>query len=321
MVSKEAQAVIDMLFEGKRRKKAMPKPADPRLALIDSIYAERHMTDERGRNTPLPEKLTRTDDNADGVLGEWLRYTGEDRQEGKVILFVHGGAFNTGSAVSRRNLTARLVLASHIDSFSINYRLCPEYKYPAHLDDCVTAYLWLLKKGYAPQNIYFFGESAGANLVLSTTLYLKDHYFPVPGAVCAFSPSTNYDTGFASRITRANRDPMIGELYDEEEEKEALAQYHRGEYRRLNLYCTEKEGKSPYCSPCYGDYTGFPRLMINVGTEEMLYDDAQAVYAKAKEAGVDVTLREWEGLFHVFVLFDIPEARIALQEIADFYNR
>lgn len=320
MVSKEAQAAIDLLFEGKRKRSANAKGKDPRAALIESIYNERRFTDENARKRVLPDKLRLEQDYADTVPGEWLHYTGEDRLDRKVILFVHGGGFNTGSALSRRDLTARLVLASRIDSFSIDYRRCPEYKYPAHVEDCVTAYVWLLKKGYAPENIFFFGESAGGNLVLSTTLYLKDHYLPVPGAVCAFSPSTNFDGGFESRITRANRDPMIGSLLTEEEEQEALKQYREGTWKSLTFYCTEEEAKCPYVSPCKGDYTGFPRLMLNVGTEEILYDDSVAVAKAAEEAGVDVTLNVWEGMFHVFPLFDCPESQEALAKIGAFYR-
>lgn len=320
MISKQAQEVIEMLRQGKVLKQKKLKQGDPKLALIESIYEERLRVDENGRRRQLPDKLTLEEDWADGVHGEWLHYCGQDRVDGKVIMFVHGGAYNTGSALSRRHLTAKLVLAAHIDSFSIDYRRCPEYKYPAHVDDCVTAYLWLLKKGYAPQNIYFFGESAGGNLVLTTTLYLKDHYFPVPGAVCAFSPSCELGLGFESRITRANRDPMIGDFLTDDEIAERLSAYRRGEIRSTTLYCTPEESVLPYVSPARGDFSGFPRLMLNVGTEEILYDDAITVAGRAKEAGVDVTLRVWEGLFHVFPLFDMPETDQALAEIAAFYH-
>ncbi len=320
MISEEAKKVIEVLEEGKRRKQQKRSVGDPKLAFIESIYDERRVVNQMGENRPVPDKLSVSREFADGVLGEWLRYTGEERKDGKVIMFVHGGGFNTGSSVSRRHLAAKLVLSTHMDSFSVDYRLCPEYKFPAHLDDCVTAYLWLLKKGYAPENIYFFGESAGANLVLATGLYLKDHYFPAPNSICAFSPSAELGVGMESRITRTNRDPMIGEYLSDEEIEKKWEMFRNNERSAIVLYCTMEESKNPYVSPVYGNYEGFPRLMLNVGTEEILYDDSIAVAEKAEKAGVDVTLRIWEGLFHVFPLFDIPEAIDAIDEITKFYN-
>lgn len=321
-LSKEAVQTIEMLRSSKQAatkaaKENIVTRKDPVLAQIEDIYKERHMLEEMVKKKPLPEHLTLETANADGVLGEWLRPLESDpnRITDKVFLFLHGGGFNTGSAASRRDLTANIARRSGISSFSIDYRCCPEYRYPAHLNDCVTAYLWLLKQGYAPKNISVFGESAGANLALCMTHYLKDHYLPVPGKLCVFSPVVDLTDPFPSRITRANRDPMSG-LYLDEEELAGQSEHSSCETRAL--YCSPEEIKSPYCSPIHGDFHGFPKMMVHVGTEEILYDDATALVQKAKEAGVDVRFREWEGLFHVFPLFDIPEADIACQEIADF---
>lgn len=322
VLSKEAVQVIETLSASKRAateaaKENAVQSKDPLLSQIEGIFKERHMLEEMVKKQPLPEYLTLESACADGVPGEWLHPLEHDpnRMADKVLLFIHGGGFNTGSAASRRNMTANIVRRCGVSSFSIDYRCCPEYRYPAHLDDCVTAYLWLLKQGYAPQNITVFGESAGANLALSMTHYLKAHYFPMPGKVCVFSPAVDLTDPFPSRITRVNRDPMLG-LYLTEEEmaKRSGRPFHA----MRSLYCSWEEMKSPYCSPIHGDFHGFPKLMVNVGTEEILYDDAVALVKKAKEAGVEVCFREWEGLFHVFPLFDMPESDEACQEIANF---
>lgn len=321
-LSKEAVQIIEMLSASKRAateaaKENAARQKDPLLAQIEGIYKERRMLEEMVKKQPLPDHLTLETSCADGVPGEWLHplHSDPNRIADKVLLFIHGGGFNTGTAASRRNMTANIVRRSGVSSFSIDYRCCPEYRYPAHLNDCVTSYLWLLKQGYAPQDITVFGESAGANLALSMTHYLKDHYFPVPGKVCVFSPAVDMTDTFSSRITRVNRDPMLGLYLDEEELAE---QSRHPSHAMRSLYCSPEEMKSPYCSPINGDFHGFPKLMVHVGTEEILYDDSAILVEKAKESGVDVRFREWEGLFHVFPLFDMPEADRACQEIADF---
>lgn len=324
MLSKEAEQVIKMLRKGKEAsdkamKEAMNSGTDLLLLQIKGIYEERKMVDEEAMKLTLKDKLTLKMDNADGVHGEWLQYLNIDpeKQRDKVILFLHGGGFNTGSALARRFMTGNIVLNAKVDAFSIDYRRCPEYKFPAHLEDCVTAFLWLLKKGYSPKNIVVIGESAGANLALCLPLYLKDHYFPMPGGVCVFSPVVDLDGRYDSRITRTNRDPMLGGLVDEGDLGRTLEMFRREE-AKPNLYCTVEEMKSPYVSPIFGDFKDFPKLSIHVGSEEVLYDDAIALEKKAKAAGVDVTLREWEGLFHCFPIFDIPEGDAACKEIGEF---
>ena len=320
MVSKEAQIAIDGMNARKKERAKMNAKGDPKENLRKSIYAERQMNYEQGMAYQIPDEIELSEAIADTVHGDWLKVKGNTNTE-KVILFLHGGAFQTGSSLSRRSLACRLALASGINVFSIDYRLAPEWKYPAGLTDGSTAFLWLIRQGYKAENIFLFGESAGANLVLAMTLYLKDYRLPLPGAVCAFSPSVELGQGLESRVTRSNRDPMIGSVLTPEEEAEKLAAFKRGEFRTNTFYCTYEESKLPYVSPAYGNFKGFPRLLLEVGTEEILNDDSHLIYRLAKEANVDVTLHEWDGLFHVFALFDIPEAAEVLKEIGAFYNK
>ena len=294
---------------------------DPALLRIQGIYAERNALNERAKNVPVPDKLTLQYETADGVHGEWLKYLDSDPEKNreKVILFAHGGGFASGSALSRRALAAKLAIASKMDLYSLDYRQCPEYKFPAPVDDMVTVYLWLLKKGYAPKNIMLFGESAGANLVLALPLYLKDHHLPLPGAVCAFSPPVDMFAKYDSRVTKLKTDAMIGADFDDAEINRMLQELKSQTEPKDSLYCTADEVYSPYASPIRGDFSGFPRLMIQVGELEPLYDDAVDLAAKAKAAGVEVIYHEWEGLFHVFALFDCPETIAVCEEIAGFF--
>jgi acetyl esterase/lipase len=320
MMSEEAEAAIKGLAAEKAARNKNKGQPDPGVVDLESIFRERAAADTRARGLPVPDRLTLSYETADGIQGEWLKFTDLDagKLKNRIILFVHGGGFNTGSALSRRALAGKLALHAKADSFSINYRLCPEYKFPAALDDCVTAYVWLLKKGYKPHDIVLFGESAGGNLVLSMVHFLKDHYLPLPRGVCAFSPVVELTSGLDSRVTRANRDVMLGPVIDEDRIPATLELFRQNKIPILPLYCSAAEGESPYASPLRGDFSGFPRLMIQAGSEEMLYDDAVEIAGKARRAGVEVTLHIWEGLFHVFALFDSPETEAVCEEIGRF---
>ena len=323
MLSEAMQQTIRRLRAAKEaaqeaKKAALAAGLDPLVLQVQGIYAERRSGEEEARKRPLPQGLTVVPDWADGVPGEWLRHPASvQAPSAKVILFLHGGGFATGSALTRRPMAANLARRAHVDSFAIDYRLSPEYSHPAHLMDCVTAFIWLLKQGYAPQNIVVIGESAGAALALTLALYLKDHHLLTPGGVIPFSPVVDIDGRYDSHILRANRDPFIGDLYEEAEVPAILAAF-KAAPPQVTPYCALEDLKSPWVSPIYGDFKGFPKLLIHVGTEEMLYDDSIELEKKAKADGADVKLHIWEGLFHCFPLFDTPEGDEACEETAEF---
>lgn len=321
MVSEEAKQIIEMMKKGWEKRQTPDPKKDPKLAAIEGIYAERAMVDDPNIPRNLPEKVTVVPQMADGVYGEWLRYLEEDleKRRDRVILFLHGGGFQTGSCLSRRKMAAKISRYAKVDTFMINYRLVPEYKFPAGLEDCVTAFVWLLKKGYHPDQITVVGESAGANLCLSMSHYLRDHYLPMPGKIVPFSPVVELLETYESRIRNLPKDAMMGRTITEQEIEELLEKLHAGELPKgHSLYVTEEEGRSPYASPIRGDFSNFPKMLIEVGADEILYDDAVKLYEKAKAQGAEVRLHEWEGLFHVFALFPMPETEQVLKEIADF---
>lgn len=321
MLSTEAEKIITYMKEGWKHRPKEDPTKNPKLAAIEAVYAERAMVENPKLERKVPDRIAVIPDMADGVYGEWLRYLPEDTEKvtQQVILFLHGGGFQTGSCLSRRTMAAKISALAKVDTFIINYRLAPEYPFPAGLNDCVTAYLWLLKKGYQPEHITIAGESAGGNLTLAVCHYLRDHYFPLPGSAVVFSPAVNLEDVYESRITKLPTDAMLGREVTQEEMDRMLEQLHQGTLPSGHeLYATEEEKKSPYVSPIKGDFTGFPRLLIEVGGDELLYDDACELYKKTKDQGVDVKLHVWEGLFHVFALFDMPETESVLKEIADF---
>lgn len=325
MLSEQAMQTIDMLRGHKIRGAAMARtetgtPEERAHREMLRVFEGRRAMEEMALLRPLPDGVSAQPVLADGVPCEWQRYADADPEKcrDKVILFLHGGGFSGGSAATRRVMSAGIVRHAKVDALSVNYRLCPENRFPAGLYDCETAYVWLLRQGYRSENIYVMGESAGGNLSVAIVHYLRAHSLPLPGGICAFSPVVDLEDRFESRVLRANRDPMIGPFLDEKEIPAALERLKTGEVAGAPSYCTVEERKSPFASPIHGDFTGFPKLLIEVGSEEILYDDSVELERKAREAGVDVRLHVWEGLFHSFAIFDIPETDEVCIEIAAF---
>ena len=295
MVSKEAQAAIDGMFAQKAAKKAAGSPSAEETVKI------RDMLSERMSAVPVPEVI-RIEEISDGdVKGEWHHYTGPDKDHEHVLLFAFGGGFETGSVISRRNVCANICKYGKFDAFAVSYSQWPEHRHPAALLDCLTAFFWLTKKkGYDPKKVRMFGESAGAILTLTTMLWLKDHGFETPERVSVFSPVvdlTGEDT--PSHIENIDRDPILTSASDVR-------------------FFTEEDKRSPYAAAKYGDFRGFPKILVNLGTEELLFDDSMLLKKLCEEAGVDITVKAWEGMFHSFCIFPCPETEQVSEEIGRF---
>ncbi len=291
MLSKEIKMFIEMLANEKKANQGQETTPESAVVTRQSIDEKiGTYTDELIDIEVIDNDLTK---------GEFYHLKGTKNKE-KIILFIHGGGFSIGSVMSRRKMFMDLMKNAKMDAYSVDYGQWPEAKHPQGLNDCVNAYQYLLNEGYDAKNIYMFGESAGAMLVLTTNLYLKDHGIECPGKTCVFSPVAGQNLDLASHTERNERDPMIT--------IESVVPYYEG-----------SDFNSPYVSPAYGDFKDFPPLYIHVGTEEVLYDDAILIYNKCKEADVDVKLKEWEGLFHVFTLFPSPETDEALKDIAQYF--
>jgi acetyl esterase/lipase len=239
-----------------------------------------------------------------GIPAEWIEAPGADSG---VLLYLHGGAFALGSIDVSREWVARLSRATKARALVIGYRLAPEHPYPAALDDATAAYLWLLQKGVAPSQVIFAGDSAGGGLALSTLVGLRDTGHPLPaGAVCV-SPWADLALTGGSIRDKARADPILTP-----KDLDTYAGYYAGTVKRTE----------PLLSPLYADWQGLPPLLIQVGSDEILLDDAVRCADKARAAGVDVTLETWEGMFHVFhMLAFLPEAKQALESIAQFVSQ
>jgi monoterpene epsilon-lactone hydrolase len=244
---------------------------------------------------------------AGAVSMQWLCAC-EDPGE-RVLLYVHGGGFKMGSLRSHHDFMARLSRAAACRVLGVDYRLVPEHRYPAALDDVTAAYQWLLDKGVSSDNICLAGDSAGGGLVASLLLALRDSDTPMPLAAVMLSALTDLTASGASYQTRADADPIHNQTL-------ILA---LGKQYTTN----EAELSNPLASPLFGELQGLPPLLIHVGDRETGLNDSTDFAEKAQLSGVDVELKVWGGMIHFFQQFSelLPEAEAALDDIAAFLTR
>lgn len=238
------------------------------------------------------------------VKGEWLSAR-DGEKTSRVIYYLHGGGYVSGSAKGYRPITATFARLLKARSFALDYRLAPEFRFPAALDDAVAGYRWLISTGIEPREISVVGDSAGGGLVVALAMKLRDFGEPLPTSIVSLSPWADMaGTGESIRIN-AKRDPFFV--------PEDVERYAR-------LYLAEQSRQTPFASPVYGDFAGLPPLLIQAGASEMLLDDARNVHAKALAAGVSSELQIFKGVPHVWHLMTpfVPEARVALCKVAEF---
>lgn len=241
--------------------------------------------------------------DASGVPAEWVTPAGV--AGGRVIMYLHGGAYQLGSPATLRHLVAMLAAAAQAQALSVDYRLAPEHPFPAAVDDAVAAYRWLLAAGHDPASVAIAGDSAGGGLTLATLVALRDAGDPLPAAAVAMSPWTDLALTGESLRTRAGADVML---------KPA------GMPETAALYLAGTDPRHPYASPLYADLRALPPLLIQVGDAEVILDDSTRFAARARTAGVDVTLEIWDEMPHVFQAFAglLPEADQAVARIGSW---
>jgi acetyl esterase/lipase len=258
-----------------------------------------------GRPMSLGPWLTRgikVEPVAGEVQGEWLTPVRLDFPD-SVLLYLHGGGYVSCSARSHRPITTTLARQTGCRVFSLNYRLAPEYPFPAAVDDAVNAFQWLLKSGIQAQNIALAGDSAGGGLTVATMLRLRDEKIPLPACAACIAPWVD----LLEEFTPTNTD--------------SCAMFLPVDGRNFaKVYLNGASAHSPLASPLFGDLHGLPPLLIQVADTEMLFDDSFRLNEKAQAAGVQSRLHIYKGLPHVWHMFVglVPEAGEALTEISNF---
>ncbi len=260
---------------------------------------------EQGANFfgKLPSDIKISPLTIEHLSAEWL-WPSKGKKD-KVILYFHGGGYVIGSSQAHRPIVAKFVKNSGIGALVFDYRLAPEHPFPAALEDAIAAYRFLLKEGVAPTNIVFIGDSAGGGLCLATLLALRDQEIPLPAGAVALSPWTDLKN--------------TGESLQSNREVDSLT-WAESWLVFSKYYAADNDPGLPWISPLYGDLQGLPPLLIYAGGDELLRDDATRFAEKAQVAGVVVTLKVGEGLFHCYPVCAplFPEAQQAMEEISLF---
>jgi epsilon-lactone hydrolase len=270
---------------------------------LDSLtIAERRAATDSVAAQPPPGTTVEPVD-AGGVQAEWVAAAGVP--PGRLLLYLHGGAYQIGSPATLRHMIALVSAAAHARVLSVDYRLAPEHPFPAAVEDAMTAYRFLLRGGADPATLAIAGDSAGGGLALATLVALRDGAEPLPAAAVAISPWTDLALTGDSLRTRADRDIMI---------KPA------GMAETAATYLAGADPRHPYASPLYADLRGLPPILIHVGDAEVILDDSTRFAAQATAAGVDVTLEVWAEMPHVWHAFAglLPESDQAIKRIGSW---
>ena len=244
--------------------------------------------------------------DADGarIRGEWVS-DAEVTDTRRVILYVHGSAYAICSAATHRALVARLSRASGVQAFTVEYRLAPEYRFPAAADDVSAAYRWLVSSGHAPEDIILAGDSAGGHLILDLIAENARTGFPQPGAAVMLSPLFDLTFSLAAEREQRRRDPMISA---------------RAARRLVAHYTNGLPDDTPRLKLSLAQGNSLPPMLVQAGGAEMLSADAEAIADAVIAAGGSCELQIHDGQMHVFQAFPrlVPEADRALAAIARF---
>lgn len=294
MPSPELQKVIEIMR------------ARPRIPGGTNVEQMRAGMEEMTKNSRIPEGTRCEPVSAAGVRCEWI--AAPNAHEDRTLLYLHGGWYVIGSIDTHRGHVARLSQASGARALSVDYRLAPEHPFPAGLEDAQAVYRWLLEQGCDPARTAIAGDSAGGGLSVATLVALRDAAVPLPAAGVLLSPWLDLEGTGESATTRAAEDPMI--------ELSSLRDMAK-------RYLAGADPRTPLASPLYADLSGLPPLLIQVGTAEILLDDATRLAERAQAAGVEVELEAWEDMIHVWQALAplVPEASEAVQRIGDWLGK
>ena len=245
------------LFRGKLRKE--------KFTLNTSILGFRQLC-ERGaqKQTDIPDEVSVKEQKINNIKSEWLIPENADPE--KLILYVHGGGYVSGSCSDHRRFVSEFAKFTGITNLIYEYRLAPEYPFPAALDDSVEIYQWLLSSGFVPENIVIAGESAGGGLTLAVLLALKERNIPQPKAAVAISPWTDLTCSSDSYYTKNKVSPAPVNCWN-------VFSHH---------YLGDNQGTNPLISPLFGDLKNLPSIFINSGVDDELYEDGEKFLFKGE---------------------------------------
>jgi monoterpene epsilon-lactone hydrolase len=269
-----------------------------------NLAAIRRGMETTKRFVPNPPKVTKAIRvTAGGVPA--VRVTMPRSRDGHHILYLHGGAYAYGAPTHYRDFIWRIADATGAAVLCIDYRLAPEHPFPAAVTDATSAYRWMLAEGANPGRTAIMGDSAGGGMVFGALLKLRDDGAPMPAAAVALSPWTDLAlTGESIRVNAGN-DPMLSA-----DQASVFTDWYLG----------GADPRHPHASPLYGDMAGLPPSLIQVGSDEILRDDAVRMADRLRSAGCEAELEIWPRMPHVWPLYArvLPEGRRAVERIGGF---
>ncbi len=270
--------------------------SDPEIEVLRAVIASRPRAseiaqmridaDQRGKNLGLAGDVSVQRVDANGVPAEWTVTPGADASS--AILYLHGGGYVICSLDSHRHLAAEAGRASGARTLAIDYRLAPEHRFPAPVEDTLAAYRYLLDSGIRPERIALAGDSAGGGLVVAAMLALREAGLALPACGWCISPWVDMEALGASFVDRAEADPTV-----QRATIQMMAEWYLG----------GADPRHPHAAPIYGDLRGLPPLLIQVGAAETLLDDSVALARKAGAADVMVDLQIWPEMIHIWHLY------------------
>lgn len=293
MTSLQFQAVLQLL-------KTNPNPTG--LTVVE----QREAREALAAQTPLPPNVYA--ERVTAVSVPALLLAPENASDDRVVLYLHGGGYALNSSNTHKDLAWRLGAACQARVLVPDYRLAPEHPFPAAVEDALTTYRWLLAQGILPENVVLVGDSAGGGLVMAAAVSLRDAGDPLPAALVCISPWSDLTLSGQSIDTHEEQDPILS--------RERLQWF-------VDLYLPDgQDPRQPLASPLFADLSGLPPTLIQVGTAEVLLDDAKMLAAAAEQAGVAVTLKIWDEMFHVWhsMAAVVPESQQAVDEIGAFVS-
>lgn len=237
----------------------------------------------------------------------WIR-PGAAGSKAGTILYLHGGGYAIGGLDSHTAMASHIARASGCDVLLLDYRLAPEHRFPAAVDDAVAAYRWLLDTGVDPSATVIVGDSAGGGLTIATLLRLRDEGTQLPAAAVAISPWADLELSENFEREAADADPMVDEV---------SLRWMR------DLYLGDADPRHRLATPLNGELHGLPPVLIQVGEREVLLSDSRRLAEAIRRAGGEVQLEEWPGMVHVWHFFAgaMPEAGEAVDALGEWVRQ
>lgn len=292
------------MTKNEKRNQNLMKAIKRMHSLVENsdIEKQRASKDNLGNLLIRNSEMNYEDADIHGVQAEWVSVK-RSHMKKYVILYCHGGGYNTGSLKYARSITNKLAESTSMDVLSFDYRLAPEHPYPAALEDAVKVWDHLMYLGYGARDIIIAGDSAGGNLALVLTLKLREQNRILPRGLVLFSPWTDLTRSGRSHISKRDIDPILTEEYLE---------------LSIQAYAGGRDLQDPFISPLYGDFHDFPPVLIQAGSNGILLSDSTDIHKQMVRHHVGAKLTVYPGMWHVFQMSPFKTAYEAMDQAAEF---